>query len=241
MKHLLLISCCLILALRVSHAQEENQDFFSAGINADAFAGLELAYWKSLNNGQLAPVCYAKFNFPLISSVKQKKIDTGEIKLGTQLKIYRRSQFLLLADAQLFALRHKQNLGRFIPMGFNVKLTPALSTQRGYFGLQLAYKQVLFTHIQHADYVKARFDDIYNASGELLQLAPKDGFFGFTGNQFNIGLEGRFQVGKRLHLYFDMGWIQFLSPYTQGMDAMMFGQVPFFLDLRLDCFLKSRS
>jgi len=76
--------------------------------------------------------------------------------------------------------------------------------------------------------------NIYNSNGELLDMQPQDGFYSFTGNQLGYGIEGKFKLNNRLDMFFDWGIIDYLSKYTKGFDSMMYGQVPFYMDVRFD-------
>jgi len=226
-----------------SYAQEiENQNFnfVSANINSDAFTGFEFGYNHFATISTKNVFFYAKLNIPLMLSVKQKKIDTWELKFGAASEIYEFNKFLLITDFNLFTIRHKQDLGTFLPIGFNLRLTPSLKTKNGYWGFQIKYNQTITTYIKHSDIVKERFNDLTDKNGQPLNLEPENGFYSFTGNSINYGIETKFNLSEKMNIYFDIGITQFLSKYTKGFDAMMFGQVPFYMDLQLNHKIKNR-
>ncbi|GAB4405457.1 MAG: hypothetical protein OHK0039_06470 [Bacteroidia bacterium] len=203
------------------------------GVNADAFGSMHLRYLHPLATGRVPLAGYVSCELPLMRTIERRAFDAWTLRLGSLAEVWRSERWLLLGGAHLSAIHHRQVLGRFVSAGAELKLTPACLLRRGYLGLQLRYSQSLGTHIQHSAYAQERFEDLRDASGERLVSGPRDGWYRFTGSRLLYGLEGDFRLGQRLALYADLGMIHFFSPYTKGFDAMMFGQVPFYLDLRL--------
>ncbi len=206
----------------------------SAAINSDAFSGMELGYQQS---GRLIskPVgYYIKFNFPLASTLMKKKLDAWEIRIGSAFPVFVQQKWELLSDISLFTIRHKQSLGTFVPFGFEAKLTPACRTRSGYWGVQFRFRQALFTYMRHSSYVRERFQEIYDKDQQLVRAAPRNGFYSFTGSQLQIGIEGRFPLSGRSDMYLDLGMTHFFSPYTGAFNAMMYGQVPFYMSLQFN-------
>ncbi len=226
-----------LLCLRESHAQEQGPlppQSISVGLNSDAFSGLELGYHQPVTMFSLPSCYYVKLNVPLLSSIKQKKLDTWEIKLGTTQELYGKNRFILLSGFYLFSIKHTQSLGTFLPAGFNLTLTPAYRTKNGYLGLQTSYNQVLFTYIRHSEYVKESFREIYDADNRLLDIKPRNGFYGFTGSHLSFGLEGMHIFSGRMSICYDLGLTDYLSRYTGLFNSMMFGQVPFYANIQFN-------
>lgn len=206
----------------------------SVGFNSDAFAGMELGYRRSpgiLQDKDLQ--IYARFSFPLFLALKDKAFDSWELKLGANAELMTTGRFGTLADIHFFLLHHHQILGTFIPLGFNLRLTPAYHFHSGYLGFQINWNQTIVTHISHSQYVKDTFADLNPADKNYLNIHPKDGWYGSTGAHVGFGIESYWQVGSRCSLYGDLGITKFSSPYTGLFDAMMMGQVPFYGNLRL--------
>lgn len=234
---LLLSFSVFVICIQEAYTQEAGSLFpnsLSIGMNSDAFTGLELGYNQPVNVFSLPSCYYFKLSVPLLSSIKQKKLDTWEIKVGTTLELYSQQKFILLSDVNLFSIKHTQSLGTFIPVGFNLKLTPGYRTKNGYIGFQTSYNQVLFTHIRHSEYVKERFNGIYDSNNKIVDVKPRNGFYALTGSHLSYGLEGMFKLSGRFNMYYDFGVRDYLSKYTGLFNSMMFGQIPFYADIKLN-------
>ena len=235
MKNILIIAIVLFLSALAQplFSQTGNQNF-SLGLNSDALGGMELGYAQQPGflkgkNLQL----YVRFSIPLLLAAKDKSTDTWEIKLGARSKLFKKNNFGLLGDVQLFMMHHQQILGNFMPLGMNARLTPCYHFSKGYLGFQVNWNQILATHISHSSYVKNTFKNISAADETQLNIYPKDGWYGATGSFFSFGLESAWELGRQFTFYGDLGIINFSSPYTGLFDAMMMGQVPFYGNLRL--------
>jgi len=215
--------------------------FVTAAINSDAFTGLEFGYLHGSNIADNSILYYARINIPIFLSLKQKRLDTWEIKFGAEATVVDNDKFLLLSDLNVFILRHKQILGTFLPIGFNIKITPAYKMKNGYLGFQAIFNQVCATYINHSDYIKDTFNDITTSTNQLYSTEPQNGFYDLTGNSLNLGLESKFKINDSLEMYFDLGMTNYLSKYTSLFDAMMFGQIPFYLDIRMDYMLSQNK
>jgi hypothetical protein len=207
--------------------------FISAGVNQNAFLGLEISYWHSLDIKDKASWVYGKFELLPLLIAESSSFDTYAFYFGVNSQLLDKGKFLLVADFNVNMRTHKNVSGTFTPLGFMLKATPAIKSKNGFLGMQLKLNQTLVTKIEHSDYVKERFEDIIDGNGKDLNLSPKDGFFLSTGSFLDIGFETQFKLSRKLDMYFDIGWRQFFSPLTSGSDALMFGQLPVFTDLRV--------
>ncbi|HKK63329.1 MAG TPA: hypothetical protein VJ951_12265 [Bacteroidales bacterium] len=201
-------------------------------LNADAFAGLEFGYQHPIGISDFNFNVYAKTNFPLFLTLRQQKLDTWETKFGARSWFVEKQRFLLIGDLNLFFMRHKQVLGTFIPVGLKTNFTPAIKTKSGYIGCQIGYKQILGTHIAHSEQVKESYNDIRDINGNTYKSEPGNGWYALTGNSINLGLEAKYAFSEKIDIRFDIGMIQYISAYTEGFDSMMYGQVPFYMDLQ---------
>jgi hypothetical protein len=206
----------------------------SVGVNSDAFMGLGIGYLRGSALSGIPISYYFNLNVPLLSSVMQMKLDTWELEAGATLEPIRKNWFIFRTDGSLFAMKHTQQLGTFIPLGIALKLTPAYHLNKGYIGFQVMFKQVLVTHIHHSAYVREKFREIYSMDSSLSNKGPQNGFYAFTGRSLYLGIEGMFQVSSRADIYFDLGMIDYLSKYTGLLDAMMFGQIPIYTSIQLN-------
>jgi len=232
---MMLLMLCLS-SIPPGHAQEGPQmrsNNVLLGVNSDVFAGLELGYLRGSSLAGVPASYYITFNIPLLSSLSQKKLDSWELEIGAHLAPIRHHKYMVRTDLSLFAIRHIQTLGSFLPLGCKLKLTPALRTKNGYIGFQIRFQQVLCTYINPSEYVKERFEDIYNRENSLMEVKPKSGFYSFTGSHLYLGLEGMIAISGRLELYGDLGMVNYLSEYTGAFDSMMFGQIPLYTHIQL--------
>jgi hypothetical protein len=227
--------CLLTLQdIRGQESQNLYSNSFTFGVNSDAFTGMELGYQHYSIFPGIPSYYYIKLNVPLLLSVKQKKVDTWEIKAGTSVELFQQNNFILLSDFNLFSIKHSQILGTFLPFGINIKLTPGFRTKNGYIGFQTRFKQVLVTYIRHSGYVKKSFDEIHDSNGNLIKMHPSNGIYAFTGHHLYYGIEGMFKISKRMNMYFDLGMINYLSKYTGNFDAMMYGQIPIYTHVQFN-------
>lgn len=239
MKKLFLISFAILIAGSMSYSQHignENPEgqIISLGINSDAFAGMELGYAQSPGTHQEKDLqIYARFSFPLLLTRKGNSFDSWELNLGANAELVTVGQFGTIADIRFFLIHHHQILGTFMPLGFNLRLTPAYHFQNGYLGFQINWNQTIATHISHAQHVKHTFADLNIADKNSMDIHPRDGWYGSIGSHVGFGIESGWVTGSRFFLYGDLGIINFSSPYTGLFDAMMMGQVPFYGNLRL--------
>ena len=67
-----------------------------------------------------------------------------------------------------------------------------------------------------------------------MDIHPQNGFYLLTGNHLYYGIEGMFRLSNKLDMYFDLGMINYISQYTGLFDSMMFGQIPFYTNIRLN-------
>ncbi len=239
MKRRIWIVFNMLFALQTLYAQsipahDTANRIVSLGYTSDAFAGMALGYAQSpsiLPEKDLQ--VYTRFSFPLLLAAKNRSFDSWEVALGANAGLFTTGKFGTIADIRVFLLHHNQVLGTFMPLGINLRLTPAYYFSGGYLGFQINWNQTIAAHISHSQYVKNTFSDLYSVNKKLMDFRPEDGWYGRTGSHVSIGIEGSRAMGSRYLLYGDLGTIKFSSPYTGIFDAMMMGQVPFFANVRL--------
>ena len=234
-KKLFIITFIILVASLTQPLFSQTADpYFSLGVNSDAFGGMELGY--AHNPGILKEKnlqFYVRFSIPLLRTVKDRAFDTWEIKIGARSELFNKNNVGTFGDIQLFLMHHHQILGEYIPLGMNVRFTPCYHFSEGYLGFQVNWNQIMATHISHSSYVKDTFENISVSDETLLNIHPKDGWYGDTGSHFSFGLEGAWELSRQFTFYGNLGLIKFSSPYSGLFDAMMMGQVPFYGNFRL--------
>jgi len=218
-----------------SHQLRNTRDrAISLGFTNDAFTGLELGYAQNPGILQEKDLrVYVRCTIPILLASKNKSLQTWEVNLGANTTLLETVKFRMTGDVQCYLMHHRQVLGKFVPLGFVISLTPSYQFSKGYLGLQIHWDQTVATHISHSSYVQETFDNLSLYDGVQTDSQATDGWFGFTGSHFGMGVEGGREIGSRLFLYGDLGIVMFTSPFTGLLDAMMFGQVPVFGELRL--------
>lgn len=211
---------------------EEN--YCSVGVNADSFMGMEVGYGRGpeMQKGDVA--AYIKVNIPLFLTMKQRKIDTIELTGGIQSCLVTTERFALLGGVEANLLRHKDILGTSYPLGMGIKLTPAYKYKGQYIGVLGEYKKTMAVYMKHSEVAKERFGDMVTKDGTEYKSVPDDGWMISGGGVLNIGVEGLTGAGGDNKVYYKLGMTNFQSKLTDGFDAVMFGQLPFFFTLQLN-------
>lgn len=224
----------LIMVLCVSTIfSKENNRIVSLGVNSDSFMGIEMGYGKELNLEENNLVYYLKINVPIVLGLKEKVFDTYEIKGGILNNLVNDKNYVVISDFGCNFVKHKDILGESYSFGVTGKISPSYRYDKGYVGLQLKYSQILTSYIKHSNVVKERFDDIIDKNGKPYGETPKDGFYYHVGSFLNLGIEGKGQINTKSDLYYELGMSNYLSKFTEGFDAVMFGQLPFYGSLQL--------
>lgn len=204
----------------------------STGINSDAFGGIEIAYntgislWKKPSEIQMG------ISYPLLLNLKETPYTAFGINAAIENLTIQKKSFLLKTGIGMDLLFHKQISGTFFPIGIHFKAIPAFRIKNGYIGMLCRYHQTLATYIHFSHYALERFDDIYDTQGNLINIKPRDGFFRLTAQRLEIGLSMEFPLFSRYRCSVETGYVDYLSPYTNAFNAMMFGQIPVFMNCK---------
>ena len=195
------------------------------GVSSDTFLSFQIGYsytFPELERTGTRISVYGVFTFPLFLPSAGGSFDTLSFTAGTDIEIVRTGAFALFADAGIFVSTHSDVLGTFTPLGFTLGLYPALRFDRWYIGAGSRLRLPVLLHIDHSEYVDETFADLPGSSG-----AAADGWYAFPGISVRTGIVGSFDLGKRLFLTSEIGFIWYPSPLTGVFDAMMIGQIPF--------------
>jgi len=239
MKYLFVIMSILWLLSSPLEAQDpdntvQRDQMFSVGVNSDAFAGLETGYSRNTGISTNHDIqLYLRLSLPLLLNIRADGLKGWEIKVGANYQLPRKGRFGLIGDMQLYMIRHRQVLGTFLPIGIKLRITPAYYFSKSYLGFQVTWNQTIATRILHSRHVNATFQNIPTSDNIRQNSSPRDGWYTGTGSQWKFGLEGEWDSGRRVLLFGEIGVIQFSSPYTDMFDAMMLGQVPFYMTMRM--------
>ena len=203
------------------------------GVSSDTFLSFQIGYsytFPELERTGTRISVYGVFAFPLFLPSMGGGFDTLSFTAGTDIEIVRTGAFALFADAGIFVSTHSNVLGTFTPLGVTVGLYPALRFDRWYVGAGARLRLPVLLHIDHSAYVDETFSDLPGSPE-----AAADGWYACPGISVKTGLLGFFTIGKRLFLTSEIGFIWYPSPLTGVFDAMMIGQIPFYLDLGMGC------
>jgi hypothetical protein len=208
------------------------------GITADAFAGLEISYNRRIMLSGKASRIGLALKTPALSDVLGGTLNAAESEISLESRIISSENFLLLCETRAGIGFHNQILGVFYPANISFRITPALKTSTGYWGLTAGFRQTVANYIVFSDYTKERFNDIYDSTGKPIDQQPQNGFYPCTGQRIDIGITGRLSIMKKDYLYIEAGYSDFLSAYTGAFNAMMYGQLPFFMKLKYEITLR---
>jgi len=205
----------------------------SLGYTNNAFASLELGYAQNPGKFQKKNwQVYGRVGLPLLLMIKDHSLDSWKIELGAHTELVSLNKFSLMTDSYLFLIHHNQILGVFTPVGVNLSLMPAYPFKQGYLGIQVRWNQTVATHISHSNYVKNTFAGLSTLDNRIMNIHPENGWYGFTGSHLDFGIGGIRTLGSKCMLSAELGVVDYLSPYTGFFDALMMGQVPFYLEMR---------
>jgi hypothetical protein len=146
--------------------------------------------------------------------------------VGADIEIFRSGNFALFAEASVFISTHTDVLGTFTPLGIAVGIYPALRFDRWYLGAGARLYLPVLLRIDHSDYV----DDTFSGLPDSPDSAA-DGWYALPSIAVRTGLLGSFNLGERLLLTGEAGFAWYPSSLTGVFDAMMIGQIPFYLEL----------
>lgn len=216
-------------------AERENNLYLMVGVDANAFASFNIGFGYKFQESfrHRGLLLYTNLSIPVLLSTIDRDIDTWRVDTGVSAEIFRANRIGIRSRFNLFLIRHNQVLGTFYPAGFDLQMEPVYHLENGYIGIQLGWHQVIATHITHSEYSKSAFDNIYDKNGELIDLSPKDGWYGDTGSALKAGFEWSYPFADGFEMFLDSGLISFTSPYTGLLDSMMAGQVPFYFDIAI--------
>ena len=206
------------------------------GINSDSFLGIDFAYSHTFTEkapGGFRLSAYGTVSLPLLLAISEGTLDTFEFTAGARADAPVKGPFILSGSLEVGVLHHADTLGIAVPILISANLMPALRFATWHFGLDLRTTMAAATYLRHSNTVKETFRDITDGDGDSLDLAPTDGWYGPTGFSIRGGIEFAHTPGGRLGYRIATGLVWYPSAYTGMLDAMMIGQIPFYLEAGL--------
>lgn len=204
------------------------------GISSDAFLGIDLGFTHPLAAEQpperVYLEAYGTLSLPVLLSISDGSLDTFAMGIGTTAEFRSSGRFSLFSDLELQALVHNDILGLSVPVIFSARMIPTLRFDTWYCGLNLQASAAVATYMHHGDTVDDTFRDIADGNGEPIDTAPTDGWYGPTGFAIRGGIELAGAPGGRVGYRISTGLVWYPSAYTGMLDAMMIGQIPFYLE-----------
>lgn len=237
-KLILIFSWICFVQMGIAQTNTFPNQSLSAAITADAFTGLEISYNNRFELFSKESIVKFNLNLPLLLNIQQKSVHALGVDISVENLTISKEKFMLLSEIGIDALYHHQVLGNFYPVSLHFRVTPSFKIKNGYIGFLFGFQQTVTSYIHFSNYVKQRFTEIYDISGNEINVNPQNGFYNFTGQQYEIGIAGRVGVFKKDFIYYETGYRDYLSAYTNAVNAMMFGQIPFFIKLRYDFAIK---
>ena len=209
---------------------------FYLGISSDAFLSLDAGFFHTLGKPKPTGIrtgVYGVVSLPLLLITSGGSFDTAAVGVGASMEFYGKGRFSLFFDLGLQTLVQNDAVGLSVPVIVSAALMPALRFDTWYCGLNAQVSAAVTTYMRHGVTVKDTFRDITDGDGDSLDSAPTDGWYGPTGFSIRGGIEFAHTPGGRLGYRIATGLVWYPSAYTEMLDAMMIGQIPFYLEAGL--------
>ncbi len=203
------------------------------GINSDSFLGIDFGYSHTFTEkapGGFRLSAYGTVSLPLPLAISEGTLDTFEFTAGARADAPVRGPFILSGSLELGVLHHADTLGIAVPILISANLMPALRFATWHFGLDLRTTMAAATYLRHSNMVKETFRSITDGDGKSIDSSPVDGWYSPTGFSVRGGIEFAHTPGAHLGYRISTGLAWYPSPYTGMLDAMMIGQIPFYLE-----------
>ncbi len=207
-------------------------NYVSAGINADAFMGISACYYQHLpvrheiSNSYI----YSGIKAPLFIALKGEGNHAGNFFAGYAYGSVLAQRFTIDGNLDLFIMNHRNVLGKFNPVGFNLRLSPGIQLQKMNIGIYFNWHQAVLTYIQHSEYSRKTYTDIPGTGSTY--SSPVDDWYFNTGESTGLGVKGSYSLSGRCIIQVDLGLVNYNSGYTSLFDAMMIGLVPFSTEIK---------
>lgn len=210
-----------------------NRQGFYLGIDSSAFLCLNLGYawnYPGVNPGGASWGGYGMLRLPLLLAAAEGSADSFEIAAGITADFPVKDSFHLSYGLELGVMRHDDTLGLAVPVLVSLDLMPVLRYETWYCGIATRITAAAATYIRHSDTVKEAFLDLSGGDGKPIEASPVDGWYGLTGLSIDGGIAYGRELGDHLEFSVNTGIALKPSPCAGLFDAMMTGQIPFYLE-----------
>lgn len=151
------------------------------------------------------------YSFPMGNQL----VDDYKMRLGGQLPLFQKNNFILSAKAYGNFRRHETSMVRMASFGSEIGSTLGLYKKTWHLALELGFDKAISTQLKHSSLMKENFPNI------------KDGWAVPTSGQYYYGIQGSKKVGSKFELSLKAGATnaQFkdqnaLLPYYAGIGIL---------------------
>jgi len=212
---------------------KDSTNYISAGISSDAFLSLDIEYLRKavMNDEYQSHYFYGGMQLPVSLNLSGKGNMALKIYSGYRYELLASDKFSIGGELRMFIARHKNVLGNFVPFGCDFKLSPCFISGKSSIGIYMEWSNIFATYIKHSEYSGAGFSDLPGPDSRY--SSPFDGWYSDTGSIFKWGVNYSRKCGQKMVLAFDLALVNHRSELTGYLDAMMIGQIPMEMRVRL--------
>lgn len=227
----LLIVVISMIAMSFAKANDLSRHHsLSVGITEQAFGTLRINYtYTTRIDPKLLPLSLeGGALFPVFLNRAKKNLKDGSfyVRLGSGISLSKR--LLIPIDVTFSLDRQEQSMGKFNAISYNIAICPGVKiNDRSFWGIDMEWYEVPAVHIVHSDYSRARFRDRYDGETEL-----EDGWYALTAHRINIGVTHIHDMKTGFRVKLSGGVRLSPSPFNIFFEGGMFGQLPFYMDIR---------
>ena len=189
-----LINLLLCLCISNSYAQNINWSAINDDQNHLTYLnfgydfGITTQVGYGYNIKSKKPILFtADYSFPMGKNL----VDDFKIRLGGQISIYQKNNFIFSAKVLSVFRNHQTKLVRMSSFGSQTSVLAGLYKPKWHVAGEFGYDKSSITHLKHSDAMKENFPSI------------SDGWFSPSGGHFYYGVQG----SKTIHQSFEISII----------------------------------
>ena len=196
MKYLIKLLLCLCIS--VSYAQNINWSSINNDQNQLTYLNFgydfgvttQVGYGYKIKTDK--PILFnADYSFPMGKNI----IDDFKIRLGGQISIYQKKNFIFSAKVLSVFRNHETKLVRMANFGSQTSVLAGLYKSKWHIAGEFGYDKSSIIHLKHSTAMKKNFPSI------------SDGWFSPSGGHFFFGLQGSRIMGKFVEISLRVGTI----------------------------------
>jgi hypothetical protein len=224
----------LVIATGAPFAQSEYVEnsgdwLVQVGVSDRAMLGLEMVCAKkvSLAPDRLALHLRGGWEVPLLLSLSSRSLDAMKFRGGLGMKPVSWRALGIGGGLDVFFDTQHQTLGQLTGLGLDAGMFPGFYLKKSYWGLHMGLHYVALLHVRHSTYAKQTFTMRYPG-----EKGGRDGWYLRPALRLSAGVAGGGLIGNLFCLDMRTGVRFSPSRFRIVMDGMMFGQLPFYANLR---------